>query len=95
MPVAANHVVRQEVTRGLQRLMDLVEQNFEFDEMMQRLNGKDHIVLPRRFPGIDIERAQRETIREAFLGGGRLGPLQDLGVDVHTFKRIILDGVLA
>ena len=75
--------------------MDLVEQNFEFDEMMQRLNGKDHIVLARRLPGIDVERTQGETIRETFFTRRGMRPLQDLGIDVHAFKRIILDGVFA
>src|SRR5206468_3279404 len=68
--VAADHIVRQEIAVRMQRAANLVEQQLQFNEMVERLKREDHMIWTFGTPSVHIEGREREMSRKILLFRG-------------------------
>src|SRR5688572_15981497 len=90
MAIAADHVIRHEVTIAAKRAVDFLKQELEFDKMMKALDGEDDVILVGRLPGVHVEGSETKMRLQAFRFGRSPSAFQHLRIDFDTLDAEIL-----
>jgi hypothetical protein len=94
MTISADHIVGEKEAIGMKCTVDLVKKKFQFHKMVETLNGQDDLILPDRFPGIDVERRKLKLSGESLLCCGAPAAIQNFRIQIQALELKVLNILL-
>jgi len=86
MPIPSDHVVGEKEPVRKERAANLIEKQLKFEKMMQALDCHNHVILPGRFPGVDVKHRKCELISVSLFGCRLPSSIENFRIEIKTFE---------